>query len=129
VFQYEVKLQSGLECGGAYVKLLTMDANFDPKMFDDKTPFTIMFGPDRCGNTNQVHFIFRHKNPVTGVYEEKHLINPPVGTMDQNTHVYTLIVNPDQTFEIKIDNQLAKSGNLLIDFFPSVNPPKGTRCI
>ncbi|KAJ3182509.1 hypothetical protein HDU85_002607 [Gaertneriomyces sp. JEL0708] len=124
VVQYEVKLQNGLECGGAYVKLLSQDAAFDPKHFENKTPYTIMFGPDKCGLTNKVHFIFRHKNPITGVFEEKHTVQPPVAKIDKQTHLYTLIVNPDQTFQILIDNKEAKKGSLLSDFNPAVNPPK-----
>ncbi|RKP22373.1 Calreticulin/calnexin, partial [Syncephalis pseudoplumigaleata] len=44
VLQYEVKMQNPIECGGAYLKLLTHqeDGKFDPEKFDDKTPYTIM---------------------------------------------------------------------------------------
>ncbi|KAI8823064.1 calreticulin [Fimicolochytrium jonesii] len=124
VAQYEVKLQNGLECGGAYMKLLTADSSFDQEKFADKTPYTIMFGPDKCGLTNKVHFIFRHTNPKTGEIEEKHLNAPPAAKTDKNTHLYTLIVNPDQTFRILIDNEEVKKGSLLEDFTPAVNPPK-----
>jgi len=31
-----------------------------------------MFGPDKCGDTNKVHFILRHQNPVSKEWEEKH---------------------------------------------------------
>ncbi|KAJ3018384.1 hypothetical protein HKX48_002935 [Thoreauomyces humboldtii] len=124
VAQYEVKLQNGLECGGAYMKLLTADSSFDSGKFTDKTPFTIMFGPDKCGMTNKIHFIFRHKNPVTGEFEEKHLTSPPAAKTDKNTHLYTLIVNPDQSFRILVDNEEVKKGSLLTDFSPAVNPPQ-----
>ena len=125
VVQYEVKLQQGLECGGAYMKLLTYDPAFDPAKFDDKTPYTIMFGPDRCGSTNKVHFIFRHKNPKNGSFEEKHLSNPPSAKYDKNTNLYTLIVKSDNSFEIQVNQEKVSSGSLLKDFTPSVNPPKG----
>ncbi|KAI8818962.1 Calreticulin family-domain-containing protein [Fimicolochytrium jonesii] len=124
VAQYEVKLQNGLECGGAYMKLLTADSSFDPAKFADKTPYTIMFGPDKCGSTNKVHFIFRHKNAKTGAIEEKHLEAPPSAKVDKDAHLYTLIVDPDQTFKILVDNVEAKTGSLLKDFNPPVNPPK-----
>ncbi|KAJ3121860.1 hypothetical protein HK098_003313 [Nowakowskiella sp. JEL0407] len=124
VVQYQVKLSNGLECGGAYIKLLTANDSFVAEKFSDKTPYTIMFGPDRCGATNKVHFIFRHKNPVTGDFEEKHLNLPPTAKMDKNTNLYTLIVKPDQTFEILINNNSEKKGSLLEDFTPAVNPPK-----
>ncbi|KAJ3109803.1 hypothetical protein HDU97_000033 [Phlyctochytrium planicorne] len=124
IVSYEVKLQNGLECGGAYMKLLTHNPSFTAEKFDDKTPYTIMFGPDRCGATNKVHFIFRHKNPVNGEWEEKHLISPPTAKLDKTSSVYTLIVRPDQTFEILINNENVKKGSLLEEFTPAVNPPK-----
>ncbi|TYJ56812.1 hypothetical protein B9479_002422 [Cryptococcus floricola] len=128
VLQYEVKLQKGLECGGAYIKLLTEHEEGEGlragEDYTDKTPFTIMFGPDKCGSTNKVHFIFRHKNPLTGEWEEKHLKNPPSPKISKTTNLYTLITNPDQTFEILINDESVKKGSLLEDFDPAVNPPK-----
>ncbi|KAF9166786.1 hypothetical protein DFQ26_006881 [Actinomortierella ambigua] len=125
VVQYEVKAQKGLECGGAYIKLLTdSKEGVKFKEFSDKTPYTIMFGPDKCGSTNKVHFIFRHKNPKTGEYEEKHLQSAPMAKVGSTTNLYTLIVKPDQTYEIKINNESASSGSLLENFQPPVNPPK-----
>ncbi|GAA5921403.1 hypothetical protein JCM3775_003033 [Rhodotorula graminis] len=124
VLSYEVKLQNGLDCGGAYIKLLTESAEgIQAEEFSDKTPYTIMFGPDRCGSTSKVHFIFRHVNPITGEIEEKHLTAPPSPRITKTTAVYTLVVRPDQTFEISINGDKAKSGSLLEDFTPAVNPP------
>jgi calnexin len=145
VVQYEVKLQKGLECGGAYIKLLTegeggeglrAGEEYTDKVshvltaiqamraqLTEQTPFTIMFGPDKCGATNKVHFIFRHQNPKTGEWEEKHLKNPPNPKITKTTALYTLIVNPDQTFEILINDESARKGSLLEDFDPAVNPP------
>lgn len=40
VVQYEVKMQKGLSCGGAYLKLLTeSDQGIQEKEFSDKTPW------------------------------------------------------------------------------------------
>jgi hypothetical protein len=82
-----------------------------------------MFGPDKCGATNKVHFIFRHRNPKTGEWEEKHLKTPPNPKITKTTALYTLIVNPDQTFEILINDESVRKGSLLEDFDPAVNPP------
>ena len=54
VVQYEVSLKDRLECGGAYLKLLTATNEFDPEKLHDQSPYTIMFGPDKCGATNKV---------------------------------------------------------------------------
>ncbi|CAI7665173.1 unnamed protein product [Penicillium discolor] len=124
VVQYEVKPQNSLVCGGAYLKLLQENKKLHQEEFSNGTPYVIMFGPDKCGATNKVHFIFRHKNPKTGEYEEKHLKTPPVARTNKVTSLYTLIVNPDQTFEILINGDSAKKGSLLEDFNPPVNPEK-----
>lgn len=123
VVQYEVRLQENLECGGAYIKLFS-DENYDEDSVSNETKYSIMFGPDKCGSTDKVHFIFRHKNILSGEIEEKHLQEPPQIKSDQLTHLYTLIVRPDNTFEILIDGQSAKMGSLLTDFKPSVFPSK-----
>ncbi|XP_076237341.1 calnexin [Calliopsis andreniformis] len=128
VVQYEVNFQEGQECGGAYLKLLTLDPEHeDLKKFHDKTPYTIMFGPDKCGNDHKLHFIFRHKNPLNGSIEEKHCKKPKERLedffKDKQPHLYTLIVRPDNSFEIKVDNKIVNSGSLLDDFTPPVNPP------
>lgn len=128
IVSYEVKFQNGIDCGGAYIKLLSKTEKTDLKAFHDKTPYTVMFGPDKCGLDSKLHFIFRHKNPKTGEYEEKHA-KKPEGSLDKyftdkKTHVYSLIINPDNKFEILVDGKVINSGSMLEDFSPPVNPPK-----
>lgn len=33
--------------------------NLNLKEYTDKTPYSIMFGPDKCGMTTKIHAIFR----------------------------------------------------------------------
>lgn len=124
--QYELRLQNELTCGGAYIKLLTLDTlPIDMKTFNNSTPYTIMFGPDKCGNQNdKVHFIVRFQNPISKEYEEKHMTNPPKIGKGTHTHLYTLWIRSDNDFEIFIDQESVKKGNLLRDFEPPFNPPK-----
>ncbi|KAJ0420073.1 Calreticulin family-domain-containing protein [Aspergillus carlsbadensis] len=124
VVQYEVKPQNSLVCGGAYMKLLQDNKKLQSDEFSNASPYVIMFGPDKCGATNKVHFIFRHKNAKTGEYEEKHLKAPPAARTSKLTSLYTLIVRPDQSFQILIDGAAVKNGTLLEDFNPPVNPEK-----
>lgn len=123
VIQYEAKYQKGGNCGGGYLKLLEKDYQTYGE-FDDKTSWVIMFGIDMTCPASKVHFIFRHKNPKTGEIEEKHLKSPPTPTVNKNTKLYTLVVYPNNTFEIDINGEVSKTGNLLEDFDPAVNPPK-----
>jgi len=114
VFQYSVKNEQRLSCGGGYFKLLP--AGFDQEDFSGDTPYYVMFGPDMCGATKKVHVIFNYKG-------ENFLIkqNIPCET-DTYTHVYTLILRPDQTYTVLIDNVEKRSGSLLEDW--DFLPPK-----
>lgn len=77
VVQYEVTMQNIQDCGGSYIKLLSEGkSSLDLTTFNDKTPYTIMFGPDKCGNDIKLHFIFRHINPINGSISEKHSRKP-----------------------------------------------------
>lgn len=128
IVQYEVLLQDGQECGGAYLKLLSDGVeNKNLAQFTDKSPYTIMFGPDKCGNDHKLHFIFRHRNPINGSVEEKHAKKSKErleeAFSDKLPHLYTLILKPDNTFQILLDKKEINSGSLLEDFTPPVNPP------
>ncbi|NXJ96030.1 CLGN protein, partial [Corythaixoides concolor] len=128
IVQYEVNFQEGIDCGGAYIKLISSSDDLNLEYFFDKTPYTIMFGPDKCGEDYKLHFIFRHRNPRTGEYDEKHAKRPDVDLkkfyLDKKTHLYTLVLKPDDTFEMLIDQSVVSKGSLLEDMVPPVNPPK-----
>ncbi|KAJ6646378.1 Calnexin, partial [Pseudolycoriella hygida] len=129
VRQLYTRLDDGQECGGAYIKLLSSGKETtDLKQFNDMTPYTIMFGPDKCGNDIKLHFIFKHTNPLNGSVTEKHCrkakerIEEPF--KDKQPHLYQLIVRPDNTYTISVDHKVVNEGSLLTDFTPPVNPPK-----
>ena len=68
-------------------------------------------GPDICGpGTKRVHVIFNYggKNFLT----KKEIRCKD----DVFTHLYTLIVNPDGTYEVLIDNEKVESGSLEEDW-------------
>ena len=76
-----------------------------------------MFGPDICGtSTRRTHLIFSHDG-------ENHLVRHEMDCKtDQLTHLYTLILHPDNTYVVKIDNEEVQKGNLEDDF--GMVPPK-----
>lgn len=146
VFQFSVKHEQKLDCGGGYMKLLSGEV--DQKKFGGDTPYrsipcslqlenfqfvlnlflvencwsriekcSIMFGPDICGySTKKVHAILHYNGT-------NHLIKKDVPCeTDQLSHVYTFVLKPDATYSILIDNVEKQSGSLYSDW--SILPPK-----
>jgi len=114
VFQYESRHAQNLDCGGGYLKILP--SGFDAKQFNGDTPYAVMFGPDICGGSKRTHFILTYKG-------KNHLIRSDIPCeTDTFTHVYTLILKPDQSFRVLIDNVEKRAGNLIDDF--DFLPPK-----
>lgn len=52
--QFEVKWANKHTCGGGYLKFFTHDSSFKAADMKSDTPYSIMFGPDKCGSTNKV---------------------------------------------------------------------------
>nr|CAN69651.1 hypothetical protein VITISV_010536 [Vitis vinifera] len=115
VFQFTVKHEQKLDCGGGYMKLLSGEV--DQKKFGGDTPYSIMFGPDICGyTTKKVHAILTRDG-------KNHLIKKDVPCeTDQLSHVYTFILKPDATYSILIDNVEKQTGSLYSDW--DILPPK-----
>lgn len=127
VVQYEVKYQDSMECGGSYLKLVAeADEEFSSDSFNDKTLYSVMFGPDKCGLESRIHFIVNYKNPITGTVEEKHAKASSdfkeIFT-DGKSHLITLVVDYDNSFEILVDQVSVNKGSLLSDMTPPINPP------
>ena len=93
VLQYEVTFQSTPTCGGAYLKLASKtDTAFDGEQLVEKTPYSILFGPDKCGAGGKLLFIFRHQSPVSGQWREivHEEIDNAADLFNFRTHLLTL---------------------------------------
>jgi calnexin len=123
IVQYETRFTKPLECGGAYIKFFA-DPNFDPQNLCNETKHVIMFGPDKCGDDNHVRFIFQHRDLRSRELREIALRDTPAAPLDRINHLYTLILRPNNTFEIWLDASLHTRGHLFDGFDPGVNPPK-----
>lgn len=109
VLQFTVKHEQKIDCGGGYIKLYPKDV--DQKGLHGDSPYYIMFGPDICGySTKKVHVIFNYKGQNLLTKKEIKCKD------DELTHLYTLIVNPDNTYVVKIDNEKVESGKLEEDW-------------
>jgi len=107
VISLSVKHEQGIDCGGGYIKITPA---LDPKEFHGESEYWLMFGPDKCGYTNKVHVIFHYKGENLLWKKE------PRYPDDKLTHVYTLVVKPDNTYEMYIDQELKESGKLEDDW-------------
>ncbi|XP_049644350.1 calreticulin-3 [Suncus etruscus] len=109
VLQYTVKHEQKMDCGGGYVKVFP--AGLDQRQLNNKSPYYIMFGPDICGfDITKVHVILQFKNQY---HENKKSIRCKV---DGYTHLYTLVLRPDLSYEVRIDGQVAESGDIEYDW-------------
>lgn len=109
MLQFSVKHEQNIDCGGGYLKVF--DCSVDQKNLHGETPYLMMFGPDICGpGTKRVHVIFNYKG-------ENYLIEKEIRCKDDVfTHFYTLVVQPDNTYEVLIDGEKVESGNLEDDW-------------
>ena len=113
ILQYSVKHEQNLDCGGAYIKLMPGGKSFDKAKFGGDTPYSIMFGPDVCGTSNKKTHVILHSNKKN----ENMQIKKEVSTETDNlTHLYTLVIRPDNTFEVFIDQKSVRSGKLEDEF-------------
>lgn len=114
VFQFTVKHEQILDCGGGYLKLLANDIDVDS--FNGDSPYYLMFGPDVCGNTRRIHCILSYKG-------KNYLIKKEIAPItDKLTHLYTFVLKPDQSYEILVDNASMAAGTLFEDW--DILPPQ-----
>lgn len=111
VVQFQVKHEQDLDCGGGYIKVIPASSGSKMADFGGDTPYSIMFGPDICGySTRKVHVIFTYKG-------KNYLIKKDIKCeTDQLSHVYTLVVKPDNTYQVLIDLKEVAAGSLFEDW-------------
>lgn len=75
--------------------------------FGGETPYSIMFGPDICGySTRKVHVILTKDGT-------NHLINKEIkAETDTLTHVYTLVIKPDNTYKVRVQARAGRGAAL-----------------
>lgn len=113
IIQYSVKNEQDLDCGGAYLKLLPGGKKFDANKFGGDSPYAVMFGPDICGTSNRKTHVILH----SFAKDENLLIKKEVNVEnDRLTHLYTLMIKPDNTFEVFIDQKSVREGKLEEEF-------------
>jgi calreticulin len=107
VVSLSVKHEQGIDCGGGYIKLMPKTAS---KEFNGESEYWMMFGPDICGYSKKIHLIFNYKGQNLLWKKE------PRCEDDKFTHVYTVVVKPDNTYEVYVDQTLKESGKMEDDW-------------
>merc|ERR1719465_128678 len=110
IIQYQAKYEKDVECGGGYLKIGPKLA--DPAGFGDPTPYNIMFGPDKCGYNKRTHLIFSYKGK--NVLKKSDLAYKQ--ELEGTSHLYTMILKPDNTVRVEIDQDKIYEGSLKEDW-------------
>jgi len=84
----------------------------DPATFGDPTPYNIMFGPDKCGYTKRTHLIFNYKGK--NVLKKSDLSYKQEG--EGTSHLYRLVLKPDNSVEVEIDGEQIYKGSMKEDW-------------
>merc|ERR1711881_424678 len=110
IIQYQAKYEKDVECGGGYLKIGPKPS--DLSTFGDPTAYNIMFGPDKCGYNKRTHLIFN--------YDGKNVLKKSDLAYKQDddgtSHLYTLIVKPDNTCRVEIDQEKIYEGSIKEDW-------------
>jgi len=117
VIQFSAKVESHQYafCGGGYIKLLPEGTKQETFGGDDE--YAVMFGPDLCGyDVSHIHAIFNHKGDNLLKTEK---IALEYSDKNEFTHLYTLHMKPDGTYEVFFDLESKAKGNMVDDWdFP-----------
>ena len=118
VIQFEARVQLLFTCASPFMTIFT-DADFDPLDLSNETFRWIEFGPQNCLNKNQTHLdVFTRASD--GSHIRHSLKRAPWIPVDEIAHLYTLIIRPDGTFEILVDNRSMRNGTFTGDFAPPI---------
>ena len=83
----------------------------DAKAFGGDTPYSIMFGPDLCGyDVSRIHLIFEHNGENLLKTDE---IKLDYADKDEFTHLYTLVLEKDGSYEVFLDQDSKAQGNIV----------------
>merc|ERR1711920_999893 len=84
----------------------------DLTTFGDPTVYNIMFGPDKCGYTKRTHLIFNYKGK--NVLKKTYLSYKQEN--EGTSHLYRMILKPDNTVRVEIDEEKIYEGSIKEDW-------------
>jgi calreticulin len=124
VLQFSAKVENHQYafCGGGYIKLLP--EGIKQATFGGDDEYHIMFGPDLCGyDVSHIHAIFNHKGENLLKTDK---ISLEYSDKNEFTHLYTLHIKPDGTYEVFFDLESKAKGKMVDDWAfpkPTIDDP------
>ncbi|KAJ5074633.1 calreticulin [Anaeramoeba ignava] len=105
VIQLIIQISDFSNCGGGYIKIL-------PKGTNQKTldKYSLIFGPDICEGDPKILITFNYNGKILAWKKIKPFLQ------NQLTHVYTLVLKPNNRYEVWIDLVKTYQGSLYEDF-------------
>merc|ERR1712196_272581 len=85
----------------------------DLSTFGDPTAYNIMFGPDKCGYTKRTHLIFNYKGQNV---LKKSDLSYKQGEDSGVSHLYRMILKPDNTVRVEVDEEKIYEGSIKEDW-------------
>lgn len=108
VLQLSVRFPPELECAGGYINLY--DKNASMVFLEEMGVPLLSFGPNICGREQQILVSWRYKGKQYPIQKD---IPTPYDTI---AHLYTLHIQPNQTYEVFVDWERVASGSLTKDW-------------
>ena len=110
IISYTLKMEHDIGEGGAYLKLLP--PGLDQEQFTSDDTYEIIFGANIVQRLSAlVRFNIRKGNEY---WEMNDTVRCP---LDELTHMYTLIVRPDCSYEIRLDGVHQTTGRFKDNFY------------
>jgi len=111
IVQYQLKYEQDIEVGGGFLKLgAKLD---DPTAYGWMSPYYIMFGPDQWDETKSTQLVFSYKGRnVMKTDGLRYFQGKDFGV----SHLYRMVLKPDNTVRVEIDQEKVYEGSLKDDW-------------
>ncbi|KAJ3191655.1 hypothetical protein HK101_007519 [Irineochytrium annulatum] len=114
----EARREGSIACVAGYLKLLP---TMEPTEFSDDTPYNILFGPELCGFDKWISLNVNYRNST------RRLVRKRILWSDRLTHLYTLIIRPDQTYQVLLNGTIEATGSLMDAVPPKIRDPSAVK--
>lgn len=120
IFQFESRNQIVMGCTSFLMRIHTSNT-YNPREETNSTEKFLEFGPDFCENKGSVINFYSNIDGKLQKHKLRHNITSP---FDDISHLYTLILRYDNSFEYLVDQKSLFKGSIGNSFIPYVYEPE-----